>query len=66
MIKLDVENYCHACREFSPEVDMVFADDDCSTTFVTCRWDEHCKYIRSTVCRNIMDKISKKGSAEES
>lgn len=60
MIKLDVEDYCQECREFSPEVEMVFADDDCSTTFVTCRWGEHCKYIRSAVCRDLTEKLSKR------
>lgn len=60
MIKLDVEDYCQECREFSPEVEQIFADDCCSTTFVTCRWDEHCKYIHSEVCRDLTEKLSKR------
>lgn len=61
MIKLYVEDYCQECKEFNPEVEMIFADDCCSTTFITCRWAEHCNYIRNRIDRDL--KVSKNEEA---
>lgn len=60
MIKLDVEDYCQECREFGPEVEQIFADDCCCKMIITCAYAEHCKYIRSAVCRDLTEKLSKR------
>lgn len=60
MIKLKVQDYCQECKEFNPEVEQIFADDRCCKTIVTCAYAEHCKYIRSSVCRDLTEKLSKR------
>lgn len=62
MIRIDVEEYCHACMDFSPNTirpnrDVVYIDDSLkpvvrqSDTIVQCEYRKRCEAIKKYLMR---------------
>lgn len=44
-VKLNVEEYCHECCNFSSETTTISDFDGNKTVTVACEYSQHCKYL---------------------
>lgn len=63
MIRLEVEDYCHSCLDFSPDVtkaERYYGDGEplLSDTIVKCEYRKRCNGIRRYLEKSMKDKES--------
>lgn len=61
MIRLEVENYCHGCPEFKPELSRVLmAGENIYEQLVQCAHCDRCRKIENDIRNILEDEYSKK------
>lgn len=56
MISLDIQDYCHNCRDFEPRCTKIYADNICVDTLVQCERKEVCSTIKTYIEQQITRK----------
>ena len=56
MITLEVEEYCHGCEDFTPELQTIYADNKAVKQTVYC--------LLGARCRRIRDRLKEKAAEE--
>lgn len=64
MIKLDVQEYCHMCRNFEPTVDKLFSTATTCEQRVRCVYRDQCANVADRVAYHIRKSLEEKIDAE--